>query len=155
MLGLAAEVTATPAPSVAAPIVGTGYGRRWQQAAPSAAAPAAAPQANYVDANNDGVCDNCGLVPGTNANATGFVDADKNGVCDHFGTAQQGQGYGMGRGQAMRGQGRHNRTFGQGQGRGMNGANVQGRYFADADNNGVCDNYGTPNQARAATAAKP
>jgi hypothetical protein len=32
----------------------------------------------FVDANGDGICDNCG---------TGFVDADGDGICDNCGTA--------------------------------------------------------------------
>ena len=89
VLGLAAEVTTTP--DVTPLAYGAQQGRRWN-ATPAVPADPAAPQSNYVDENNDGICDNCGTAQGTNPDAPGFVDADKDGVCDNLGTAQQYQG---------------------------------------------------------------
>ena len=70
---------------------------------------------NFVDADGDGVCDNCGTGMGRGAGGQGlgFVDADGDGICDNYGT---------------------------GAGRGAGG---QGRGFVDADGDGICDNYGT------------
>ncbi|NLX82316.1 MAG: hypothetical protein GXZ04_00640 [Clostridiales bacterium] len=144
VFGLAAEETAQPETST--PVnqttpQGAQRGRRWNQ---TPAAPAATPKSNYVDDNNDGVCDNCGQTQGNNPDAPGFVDADGNGVCDHLGTEQQGQAFG--RNQALRGRGSNKRAFGRSQG--MNGQgkadNNPGRNFVDADKDGVCDNY--PNE---------
>lgn len=41
----------------------------------------------YVDLDNDGVCDNYGT-----GNGTGYVDADNDGVCDNYG-AGNGRGH--------------------------------------------------------------
>jgi hypothetical protein len=50
----------------------------------------------YVDADGDGVCDNCGAVNGVgNAGCPGYVDEDGDGVCDNRGN---GCGYGVGAG---------------------------------------------------------
>jgi len=38
----------------------------------------------FVDADGDGICDNCG-------NGMGFVDADGDGVCDNWDGTQLGQ----------------------------------------------------------------
>lgn len=43
----------------------------------------------FADLNCDGVCDTCGNVQGTNAQAPGFIDANGDGVCDNMGTGQQ------------------------------------------------------------------
>lgn len=81
----------------------------------------------YVDANNNGVCDNFER-PGnyyrngrrmTNATAPG----NRRGL-------QPGQGRGMGPGQG--------RGLGPGQGRGQAPG---GRFYVDSDKNGVCDYY--------------
>ena len=105
-----------------------------------------APQTGFLDANNDGVCDNCGNVLGTNSDAPNYIDENKDGVCDYFGTAQQGQG--QGRFQSMRG--RMQQMMGRGQGMmggGRQGlSNVQGQNYADANNDGVCDHFGTSTQ---------
>jgi len=70
----------------------------------------------FVDANNDGVCDNNGRGKAVRANRNGRG----NGNCYAQGQRQgQRQGQGQGRGQ------------GQGQNRGRN--------FVDADKNGICD----------------
>ncbi|MCI8625763.1 MAG: hypothetical protein HFI40_05710 [Lachnospiraceae bacterium] len=53
---------------------------------------------NYVDANQDGVCDYC-------TTDCSFVDEDGDGICDHFAA------------QSCPGQGHHRRA-GRGQGRG-------------------------------------
>lgn len=80
-----------------------------------AAAPGRGP--NFVDADGDGICDNCG-VPHRRGMGAGcgrnFVDADGDGVCDNCGIVHQ---RGMGAG--------------------------AGKYFVDADGDGICDNYGT------------
>ena len=79
----------------------------------------------WVDANNDGICDN--------------FEARKSG--DFRGKGQglmrggrQGQGQGQGQGMGPCGMG----TAGMGQGRG------NGRNFVDADKNGICDFRDTP-----------
>ena len=66
---------------------------------------------NFVDANGDGICDNCkqGL-------CDNFVDANKDGICDNCPHIQN----------------QHN---GAGQGNGASCGN-----FTDADGDGVCDN---------------
>ena len=58
----------------------------------------------YVDLDNDGVCDNYGTGNGTggqgngngygpgNGNGAGYVDADNDGVCDNYG-AGNGRGH--------------------------------------------------------------
>lgn len=136
VFGLAAET--------AAPVQ---YGPRWRQntpAVPADPATPADPQTNYVDADNDGICDNCGLAQGQNPDAPGFTDADGDGVCDHLGTAMQRR-FAMGSRQMMRGRSMHKRAARQGQqmpGRGLQGT-AQGQNYVDADNDGVCDNLGT------------
>jgi hypothetical protein len=100
---------------------------------------ATAPQTGFLDADNDGVCDNCGNALGTNSDAPNYIDENNDGVCDHFGTTLQGQRQGrmqgmMGRGQGMMARGQ------QGQG------NTQCPNYADVNNDGVCDNLGTGTQ---------
>ena len=114
--------TTNPAPR------GLQRGRRWNQQPE-------APQRQFTDENGDGICDTCGMEPGTNKDAPNFVDENQDGVCDHLGTQKQGQG--KGRNQALRGQGRNKRDFGRSQGRGMN---QEGPNFVDANKDGVCDN---------------
>lgn len=84
------------------------------QVAAPVAERAVAPCANFADADNDGVCDNCdATAQGTHHR--GYVDADNDGVCDNYaaGTCPgNGQGNGCGNGGAC-GQG-----AGQGQARG-------------------------------------
>lgn len=147
VFGLAAELPAAPDAETAAPPA-VQYGRRWRQttpAEPAVPATPAAPRTGYVDADNDGVCDNCGQAQGQNPNAPGFTDADGDGVCDHLGSARQRR-FAMGSRQMMMGgRGQHRRPFGNAQqmpGKGMRGAQ-QGSNYADSDNDGVCDNMGT------------
>ncbi len=138
VFGLAADATATAAPEVqaidatpTAPLGGQ-YGRRWNQAAPNMTVPAS----GFVDVDGDGVCDNCGNALGTNPEAPNYIDENKDGVCDHFGTDEQGKGQMQGaqeRGRGMKGRNQ------QAQGKGTQG-NAQGHYYADANNDGVCDN---------------
>ena len=76
----------------------------------------------YVDADGDGVCDNCGT-------ACRYVDADGDGVCDNRGTAcryvdADGDGVCDNRGAACR--------------------------YVDADGDGVCDNAGACGSGRRA-----
>ena len=150
--GLAADTTAPAAPEVqatdattTAPLGGQ-YGRRWNQASPNATVPAT----GFVDADGDGVCDNCGNAQGTNPDAPNYIDENKDGVCDHFGTDEQRQGCLQGM-QGMRGRmqqmmGRMQNAQGRGQGmmgRNQQGqGNVQGQNYADANNDSVCDNLG-------------
>lgn len=79
--------------------------------------------AGFVDADNNGVCDNYGTGQGGNGygngQGAGYVDADNNGVCDNYGASQGGNGNGYGNG------------------------NGQGAGYLDANNDGVCDNRGT------------
>ena len=77
----------------------------------------------YVDADGDGVCDNYGAGQGSRS---GYVDADGDGICDNY-----GNGYGCGNG--------------QGNGNGYGPGNGNGAGYVDADNDGVCDNYGAGN----------
>jgi len=80
---------------------------------------AAAPgqNANYTDADNDGVCDN--YVPVKSAKGTGagqnanYTDADNDGVCDNYVPVKSAKGTGAG----------------------------QNANYTDTDNDGVCDNY--------------
>ncbi|MFZ2285957.1 MAG: hypothetical protein WAV93_03135 [Bacteroidales bacterium] len=81
------------------------------------------------------------------AQGAAWVDANNNGVCDNYESgARQGRGQGNSQGQALHnGRGRGN---GQGMaaGRGQARGNGQGRYngrgpaFVDANKDGVCDN---------------
>lgn len=72
---------------------------------------------SHVDADNDGVCDNCGSYHRNcktgNVPCQNFADADGNGVCDncdgYHGNCQTG--------------------------------NASCQNFTDTDGNGVCDNY--------------
>jgi hypothetical protein len=83
-----------------------------------------------------------------------YIDANNNGVCDNFEANSSGRGSRRGAGYGFRGgscpvtaqatanrqglpQG-HGRGFGPGQGRGIAPG---GRYFVDADNNGICDRF--------------
>jgi hypothetical protein len=77
---------------------------------------------NFVDTNNNGICDNF------ENNNTGRC-AGANNCCG------QGRGQMTGQGQGMRnGSGMRQNRMGMGQGKGM------GKNFVDADKNGVCDN---------------
>lgn len=80
----------------------------------------------YVDRNNDGVCDNYGVGKGANGQGScpGYADADGNGVCDNYANGcgnGRGSGYGCGNG------------------------NGGGAGYVDADGDGICDNYGAGN----------
>ena len=77
----------------------------------------------YVDLDNDGVCDNYGAGQGSRS---GYVDADGDGICDNY-----GNGYGCGNG--------------QGNGNGYGPGNGNGAGYVDADGDGICDNYGAGN----------
>ena len=85
------------------------------QKAVEAASTVAPARPGYVDADNDGVCDN--YAAGTCAQGghhRGYVDADNDGVCDNYASGA---------------------CAGQGNCRG------QGAGYVDADGNGTCDNY--------------
>ena len=72
----------------------------------------------FIDADGDGICDNCGVYRQCAADQDGwgryFADADGDGICDNCGIhhwcATDGAGC--------------------------------GRYFVDEDGDGICDNYG-------------
>ena len=99
----------------------------------------------YVDANNDGICDNFQSNAGNrfgNGRGMGmgpaYVDTNNDGICDNIqnrtGNRPAGAAYGNGR--SGRGLGMAlppEQRPGQGQGR--------GRFFIDANNNGICDTY--------------
>jgi hypothetical protein len=144
VFGLATDTTTPVAPEVqatettsTAPLGGQ-YGSRWRQTAPDTTAP----QTGFVDADNDGECDNCGNALGTNPEAPNFIDENKDGVCDHFGTDEQGQGLIQGMfGRMQNVQGRGQGMMGQG----VQG-NAQGSNYLDANNDGVCDNYNSNTQ---------
>jgi hypothetical protein len=77
----------------------------------------------YVDANNNGICDNY------ENNTTNYSNCRRSVVNNSCGMGRrqmqgQGQGYGPGMGR---------NRFGMGQGKG------RGRNFVDADKNGICD----------------
>jgi hypothetical protein len=96
-----------------------------------------------------------------------YIDANNDGICDNFEANKRGQGYRRGAGYGFRGgscpvtaqatanrqgllkgQGRgfgpaNGRGFGPGQGRGMAPG---GRYFVDADKNGICDRFEEPSK---------
>lgn len=84
----------------------------------------------YVDANNDGICDNGGMCARYNGNKN-FIDTDKDGVCDNLGT----------------GTGAGNFTDTDGDGVCDNLGTGIGA-FVDADGDGVCDNAGSGMQKR-------
>lgn len=63
-------------------------------AAATVGAAIATVRGEYVDRDNDGVCDN---YADGQAGCTGYIDADNNGVCDNYGTgAHHGCGAGNG-----------------------------------------------------------
>jgi hypothetical protein len=81
----------------------------------------------WVDANNDGICDN--FESPASGNFKGKGQGNMRG-------AGQGQGQGQRMGMGTRGMG----PCGMGQGRGSG----SGRNFVDANNNGICDLNETP-----------
>jgi len=81
----------------------------------------------YVDANNNGICDN---YENNAANASNCRRSGANNCCGQGRRQMQGQGQGQGNGY-----GRGRNRFGMGQGKG------RGRNFVDADKNGICDNF--------------
>lgn len=85
---------------------------------------------SYVDANNDGICDNFGTASTYNRNGRRMANASGTGN-------RRGMAAGQGRGTA-RGQGR-GMGPGQGQGRVRGGGN-----FVDTDKDGICDFRETP-----------
>ena len=144
VFGLAADAATPAAPEVQAaettPVTPLGgqFGRRWNQTNPDTTVP----QAGFVDADGDGVCDTCGNAQGTDPDAPNYIDENKDGVCDHFGTDEQGQGRMQGMQRRSRGMKVRNQ---QPQGKGVQG-NAQGQNYADANSDGVCDNYNSNTQ---------
>jgi len=86
----------------------------------------------YVDANNDGICDNFETTASSNRNGRRMANASATGN-------RRGMAAGQGRGTAH-GQGC---GMGPGQGRGMCQG---GRNYVDADKNGICDFRETPSK---------
>ncbi len=74
-----------------------------------------------------------------------FVDKNNNGVCDNFENGTPGNPNANGKQRLLDGSGR-----GQGKGQGLRNGRGQGRFFVDADKDGVCDNFenGTPRGGR-------
>ncbi len=146
VLGLAAEAT-QPAPAATEPTeqteqatdatapYGMGRNRRWNNTQKT-------PGTNYMDENNDGVCDNCGLsgqAPGR-GQGPNFADENKDGVCDHFTDGgmmmrRKAQRSAM---TGMRGRKAMGRGMQAGPGVGQ-APNAQGPNYADENNDGVCD----------------
>jgi hypothetical protein len=80
----------------ASPSAVSGAAYTWNHTCGSANCP------GYMDADGDGVCDNCGNVNGTGyADCQGFVDEDGDGVCDNHGNGS-GCGTDAGNGYAYR-----------------------------------------------------
>ena len=109
------------------------------QVAAPVAERAVAPCANFADADNDGVCDNCdATAQGTHHR--GYVDADNDGVCGNYAA---GTCPGNGQGCGAYGHGGYVDADGDGvcdnYGSGRGAGSSQG--YVDADNDGVCDNY--------------
>lgn len=89
---------------------------------------------SYVDADGDGICDYAG-------NACSYVDADGDGVCDNY-QERCGNGpasAGTNSAGAVSEASYDNSRAGRGYGNGSRGG--AGRYYVDADGDGVCDNY--------------
>ncbi len=86
--------------------------------------------ANFVDANNNGICDN---MESNGSNASGCKGMGAGNCCGQGRNQMMGRGKGMGAGSGM-GQNRMGMGMGMGQGKGM------GKNFLDADKNGICDN---------------
>lgn len=66
----------------------------------------------YLDADEDGICDNCSADHGSCTDGECFVDADGNGICDNCNAYHR-----------------------------CNSADGSGPCYVDEDGNGVCDNY--------------
>ena len=100
----------------------------------------------WVDADNDGVCDNYqnGTRMGRRAYSAGanMTAANRGGGRGAGQGVVAGNGNGMGRGQAATGGRGTGRTQGTAPGRGR--FNGRGPAYADANNNGVCDNLEAP-----------
>jgi len=77
----------------------------------------------FVDANNNGICDN---YEKNTANTSNCRRSGVNNCCGLGRRQMSGQGNGSGLGQ---------NRFGRGQGKG------NGRNFVDSDKNGICDNF--------------
>jgi hypothetical protein len=100
----------------------------------------------WVDADNDGVCDNYenGTRMGHRAYSAGAnMTAANRGAGTGLGQGiRAGNGKGMSRGQAITGGRGMGRAQGTAPGRGR--FNGRGPAYVDANNNGVCDNIETP-----------
>lgn len=88
-------------------------------------------EANFVDANNNGICDN---FENNGTNAANCKGPGAVSCCGQGKKQMMGRGQGMGAGSGM-GQKRMGTGMGMGQGKGM------GKNFVDADNNGICDKF--------------
>ncbi len=147
VIGVAVALAQSADPTVETPSIDSPV-----EVVPETNLPAPQVQPGFVDADSDGVCDNCGQGMGNpNAPRRNFVDEDGDGVCDNCGAGggqgPHGPGYGNGMGQnfvdedgdgvcdncgAGGGQGPHGPVYGNG----------MGQNFVDEDGDGVCDNMG-------------
>ena len=79
----------------------------------------------------------------TTARGPAFVDANNDGVCDNYtngrGKALRANRNGRGNGNCYAQGQRQGQRQGQGQGRGQGQGQNRGRNFVDADKNGICD----------------
>lgn len=79
---------------------GHGHGRNHVNVTASGAGGNYTGACNFVDADNDGICDNCNTYHGNCPSGSGcgqnYVDADGDGVCDNYASGGQGQGRGRG-----------------------------------------------------------
>lgn len=73
------------------------------------------------------------------------MDNNNDGICDNFEKGTPGNPNAIGKGRLLDGNGRS-----RGQSYGMRNGRGRGRYFVDADKNGICDHYenGTAGQGR-------
>ncbi len=71
---------------------------------------------DYVDANNDGICDNCrdglrnkNVCDGSDPNGScgGCIDANNDGICDYYNTYSEGGAYCDKKGFCVQNTGRH------------------------------------------------
>lgn len=102
----------------------------------------------YVDLDNDGVCDNYGTGNGTGGQGScaGYVDADGDGICDNCANGQGScPGYADADGNGVCDNYANGCGNGRGSGYGCGNGNGGGAGYVDADGDGICDNYGAGN----------
>ena len=102
----------------------------------------------YVDRNNDGVCDNYGVGKGANGQGScaGYADADGDGIGDNCANGQGScPGYADADGNGVCDNYANGCGNGRGSGYGCGNGNGGGAGYVDADGDGICDNYGAGN----------